>query len=50
MEEEQIIFLDLDEIDNVKYRKPFELNNHVKERNVYLMNLFSKPYIQYVGV
>lgn len=30
--EDQIIGLALDEIDNAKYRNPFELNNFVKER------------------
>ena len=32
VEEDQIIALALDEIDNAKYRNPFELNQYVKEQ------------------
>ena len=32
VEEDQIITLALDEIDNARYRNPFELNSYVKDR------------------
>ena len=38
VKKEQIIEMALDEIDNIKYRNPFELNDHIKNKITKIRN------------
>ena len=62
VKEDQIITLALDEIDNAKYRNPFELNNYVKDRikdvqrryyvfldEIQFVSTVANPYVDEVG-